>query len=118
MLGEFHVTRGNDIIPSSLSILTCGNILIDDQCYDWDSFLSTCGSEKNVAVTSASHRAVTIFGVIYRGSTSNRKSCDAPPGGPGGAGPVCYTEALYVEISNDGGLTWTTVWTEYVDVCS
>ena len=47
--------------------------------------------------------------------------CESPPvidDSGGGAGRSdCRTEYLYVDVSTDGGLTWTTVWEGEVEVC-
>jgi len=37
--------------------------------------------------------------------------------GGGGSGGNCHTEYIYIEISNDGGNTWTVYWEGYATVC-
>ena len=56
----------------------------------------------------------------YDNGGADAASCEDPleggsAGGMGGAG--CHTEYIYVDISTDGGVTWTTVWQGEVEVC-
>ena len=50
--------------------------------------------------------------------------CDDESGGgggggtwPGPGGSTCHTEYIYIEVSDDGGLTWTVWWEGYATVC-
>ena len=43
--------------------------------------------------------------------------CDGADGGSGTAPPDCSDEYVYVEESNDGGVTWTELWEGWAEVC-
>jgi hypothetical protein len=57
----------------------------------------------------------------YNPSGTQPTDCTDPRGGSGGSGAggaECPVELVEVEISYDGGSTWTTLWRGYASVCS
>ena len=119
LVGYLTVYRGSMIIASGLKPLLCATT--NDQCFDWASLVNTCATEYNRASVATVHTAITIFGIVYKSNTSAQESCRGPEGGtgggPSGGGIECHSEWQIVEISYNNGLSWTTIWSGYVDVC-
>jgi hypothetical protein len=51
------------------------------------------------------------------GSSGAAGGCD-DSGGAAPPGSYCHDEYVYIEISNDGGITWTTIWEGWAIVCT
>jgi len=43
--------------------------------------------------------------------------CDSSGGSGDGDGAICHDEYVYVELSNDGGVTWEVIWEGWAQVC-
>lgn len=143
-LGGVSITRGG--IPGFGGNLSCGALALRQaECGTSEFLFATCGREKNVANSWVRHYAVTIFGANYTQVTTDRAECGpandeacggsgsggggpegffscAPgegggTGGGGGGNPSCHSEYAIIEISTDGGNTWTTWWEGWIEVC-
>jgi hypothetical protein len=53
----------------------------------------------------------------YNQSGSAESCSDAPGGGSAGSTGTCWNEYVYIEESNDGGLTWHVIWEGWATVC-
>jgi hypothetical protein len=116
----------------------------DPSCADWNYGDSTCDVEANHFWAKTFHQIVTTDGLSFPASNSGGLKCDPPPpeeecdddddsyddeewatycendGGGGGGGGwelVCSTEWIKLEISYDGGNTWSTLWEGWGEVC-
>jgi hypothetical protein len=50
-------------------------------------------------------------------STEPESDCNSSGGGSGSAVVTCHDEYVYVEVSNDGGVTWEVIWEGWAQVC-